>query len=139
LRTHNNIVELQNISFTQFIGGEWPRGSTITTHKAHLDCVIKFSLYEKKIENYVNVLGADNVYLIENETMLADRGRVVNDLLRRLGLRSLPEPVLSRQITEGVSKQPEDVTNNRQQFNESHASDYDRARRLSSATRKGID
>jgi hypothetical protein len=139
LRTRNCIAELQNISFTQFIRGEWPSGSNIAALEKHLSCVKKFSLYEKKIENYVNVFGASNVYLIENEIMLADGGKVVNDLLRRLDLQNLPESVLTKQITVGAPKQPEDESNNRLQFNESHARDYDRARYHTAATRLGID
>lgn len=138
LRTRNCIAELQNISFTQFIRGEWPSGSNIAALEEHLSCVKKFSLYEKKIENYVNVFGANNVYLIENEIMLANGGKVVNDLLTKLGLNKLPEAGLSKKITVGVSKQPEDESNNRLQFNASHASDYDRARRLTPVTRVGI-
>jgi hypothetical protein len=103
--------------------GEWPNGSNIAEPKAHLACIKKFSLYEKKAENCVNAFEADNIYPIENETMPARGGRVINKLLRRLRLHSLPEFVLSRQITVGVSKQPEDVTNNRQKFNESNAID----------------
>jgi hypothetical protein len=74
LRSRNCIAELQNISFTQFIRGEWPNGSNMAALEEHLASVKKFSLYEKKIENYVNVFGSGNVYLIENETLLADGG-----------------------------------------------------------------
>jgi hypothetical protein len=73
-RSPNCIAEHQNISFTQFIRGDWPSGSNMVAVEKHLSSVKKFSLYEKKIENYVNVFGGSNVYLIENETLLADGG-----------------------------------------------------------------
>jgi len=135
LRTRNKIDELQDISFTRFIRGEWPTGTNIEALEKQLSCVKKFSLYKKKIDNYVNVFGGDNVYLIENEAMMANGGQIVNELLTRLGLHSLPDALLSRKITMGAEKSPEDVEDNRQQFNETHADDYQRARLHSRATR----
>lgn len=138
LRTRLKVAELQNISFTQLARGEWPAVQNHGELEEHRSCIMKFSLYEKKIENYVNVFGADNVFLIENEAMMSNGEKVVNDLLAKLRLSSLPGSLLSnKSIMVGAPKQPEDESNNRKQFEETHSQDYERARHITPATRIG--
>jgi hypothetical protein len=138
LRTRGKVAELQNISFTQLARSEWPAKANIATLEEYRSRIMKFSLYARKIENYVNVFGAKNVFLIENEAMMTNGEKVVNDLLANLGLHSLPGSVLSKKGSMvGVPKKPEDESDNREQFEKTHAHDYERARRMTTATRIG--
>lgn len=138
LRTRGKRAELQDISFTDLVRKNWPTKAKAAALEEYRERIMKFSLYEKKIVNYVNVFGVDNVFLIENEAMMENGEKVVNDLLARLSLHSLPASLLSRKnIMVGAPKKPEDASNNQHDFEKSHGHDYEQARHVTPATRIG--
>lgn len=135
LRTVNCIPELQELTFSQFVRREWPENLDASVLERNLSYVLNFSFYAKKIANFSEVFGPQNVFLIENEAMNLDGPRVVNGLLNKLGLEPLPNALLHTKSYVGADKSNEDFELNREMFSRLYAEDYSEAQNGVPATR----
>ena len=84
----NKIPEIQGLSFSKFIAGDFPKDENARKIEGLLSIVRGFSFYAEKIQRYVNVFGAASVMVVHNDDLRKHGRRVMECVFGFLGLET---------------------------------------------------